>query len=279
MISHICSKLFAFSCVSSFHFADTHHHSLCLISGPIGLDYEVEVDPAVSSMKMSRVNCQKNQRNSHHTQQSSNSHYAHPSISSFEMLLPRKRVHQEGPVSAVAATTTTKSRRLSPASRSLSAINGADSSSGDVVCVAQDVKIEIERDDDVDVDGRHHSRATISNETNDIHVVHDVEDIVETDVTEHPDSSSPLNRATNGNNVNGINHNASSAIAIPYPQQQQQQQYSPFPTNESISEILEGPFPASEALEAKIAACEVYSNTTLAADSPENDVAMKIIRR
>ena len=50
----------------------------------------------------------------------------------------------------------------------------------------------------------------------------------------------------------------------------------PFPLSESISEILQSPFPASEALEAKIAACEVYSSSVPVA---ENDVAMKIIKR
>ena len=58
-----------------------------------------------------------------------------------------------------------------------------------------------------------------------------------------------------------------------------QQQYTPFPDAESISEILDAPFPATSELEAKIAACELYSNTSLVADAPDTDVAMKIIKR
>ena len=143
----------------------------------------------------------------------------------------------------------------------------------DIVCVAEDAKVETDGATMTTPD--HHYRDKDGGE----------QDVVEFATDNH-----------NGKSV--VIHDQSSLVAdISVEASQQrlldntrsnQPQNLQYLSTESISEILQGPFPMSEALEAKIAACEVYSCTPLRSlqlhpaendAASENDVAMKIIKR
>ena len=238
------------------------------VPGPIGEDYEIEVDPAVSSMKISRVDNQRRQNPLTLTHPPS---LAHHYPSSLETFLPRKRGRHE-----VLFPPNLKTRRLSPSTVPTTRAPATDSD--DVVCVAQDVKVE------VDVGVPTLNRAVLDRDNND---VQEIVDFSAEEENTHPLPRSHRSRSEDGNRKTiHRGRSRSNEVAVCEANFQRvpsstrpQQQYSPFPPNESISEILEGPFPASEALEAKIAACEVYSNASLAPDTPDNDVAMKIIKR
>ena len=232
------------------------------------------MDPAVSAVKVSRILGQ-TQRGSTLAQHISPTglHSSRP-LSNETQSSGRKR----GSPGAFSSKPN-KLRRIAPAFPVVSLADAASAGAGsttaagdvDIVCVAENIKVETDGATTLDHDGRDRDGGD--------------QDVIEFATDNH-----------NGKSV--VIHDQSSHVAdisVEASQQQlldntrsTQQQNLQYLSTESISEILQGPFPMSEALEAKIAACEVYSCTPLRSlqlhssendAASENDVAMKIIKR